>query len=89
MFDDLIALFSGWYQAYATRIRDLLQTNSVQVIMTPDGAGDYVTQTYSTDINPAIWSAYVPWEALIATVIFVVLVVCLFRFLRSVLCKIL
>lgn len=89
MFNDLMALFSGWYNQYVTRIRDLLQTSTVEVIMTPDGAGDYVTQTFASDVNPEIWSAYVPWEALIATVIFVVFIVCVFRFLRSVLCKIL
>lgn len=89
MFDDLIALFSGWYTNYVTTIRNLLHTNTVNVIMTPDGTGDYVTQTYSSDINPEIWSAYVPWEALIGAVVLIVFTVCVFKFMRSVLCKIL
>lgn len=89
MFDDLIALFTGWYMDYVEDIRDLLQTSSVTVNMIPDGSGDYVTNTVASDVNPAIWSAYVPWEALIGAVVLVVFTVCVFRFLRSVLCKIL
>lgn len=38
---------------------------------------------------PEIWSAFVPWEALIAAVVLIVTICCVFRLLRSVLCKIL
>lgn len=89
MFDDLIALFSGWYQDYVEAIRDLLQTSQVIVTMTPDGQGDYVTQTIANDINPEIWSAYVPWEQLIAAVTLIVFTCCIFKLMRSILCKIL
>lgn len=89
MFEDLMDLFTGWYTTYVSRIMNILQTNQVITTLTPDGQGDYVTQTIANDINPEIWSAYVPWEAIIATVIFVVFIVCIFKFLRSVLCKIL
>lgn len=89
MFDDLVALFSGWYADYVEAIRDLLQTSEVIVSYLPDGNGDYVTQTFASDVNPEIWSAYVPWEALIGAVVLVVFTICVFRFLRSVLCKVL
>lgn len=89
MFDDLVALFSGWYADYVESIRDLLGYQQVITTLTPDGQGDYVTQTILNDINPSIWSAYVPWEQLIAAVVLIVFTVSIFKFMRSVLCKIL
>lgn len=40
-------------------------------------------------VLPEIWSAFVPWEQLIAAVVLIVTICCVFRLLRSVLCKIL
>lgn len=74
MFADLVELFSGWYLSFAQSVRDLLQV--------VDSDTGLVT-------NPEIWSAYVPWEHIIATVVLVVFIVCIFRFLRAVLCKML
>lgn len=39
--------------------------------------------------NPEIWSAYVPWEYLIAAVVLCVFVICIFRLIRSFVCRIL
>lgn len=89
MFNDLVALFSGWYADYVEAIRDLLQTSQVIVTLTPDGQGDYVTQTIANELNPEIWSAYVPWEHIIAAAVLIVFTACIFRFMRTVLCKIL
>ena len=85
MFQDLVDLFSGWYSDYVEVIRDLLQTT--HTVLTIDSLGNQVIDTY--DVNPEIWSAYVPWEELIATVTLIVFTVCIFKFMRSVLCKIL
>lgn len=72
MFDQLIALFSGWYMDYVETIRDTLQLTNDDVVS-----------------NPEIWSAYVPWEQIIAAVVLVTLVICLAKFVRSVICQIL
>lgn len=85
MFQDLVDLFSGWYMNYVQDIRTLLETSQQLVVTDGDG-----TQTVITNIvNPEIWSAYVPWEHVIAAVVLVVFTVCVFKFIRSVLCKIL
>lgn len=89
MFDNLVALFSGWFSSYVESIRDLLEYQVTDVVVYSDGAGTVATDTVSYTVNPDIWSAYVPWEHLIATVVLVVFVCCAFRLLRSVLCKIL
>lgn len=74
MFSDLVALFDGWYLSFVSSIRSTLQS------VDPDTG--VVT-------DPEIWSAYVPWEQLIAAVVLCIFIVCVFRFLRSVLCKML
>lgn len=85
MFEDLVDLFSGWYMRYASSIRSLLETTQQTVVTDAEG-----TQTVITNyVNPEIWSAYVPWEHLIAAVTLIVFTVCVFKFIRSVLCKIL
>lgn len=38
---------------------------------------------------PEIWSAFVPWEEIIAVVVLVTFIICTFKLLRSLLCKIL
>lgn len=81
MFDDLIALFSGWYSDFVDSISSL---HFVEVVL--DGSDNVISSTSS---SPDVWSAYVPWEQLIATVVLVTLVVCVFKFMRTVLCKIL
>ena len=81
MFDDLIALFSGWYSDFVSDILDLQVT---EVIL--DGSDSVVS---STSHNIDVWSAYVPWEQLIAAVVLIVMVISVFKLLRSVLCKIL
>ena len=79
MFDDLIALFEGWYSTYVSSIRNLLEvTNTVT-----DAEG---TVTVTT-VVPEIWSAYVPWEALIAAGVLCLFLVLFFRLLRSILCQ--
>lgn len=89
MFDDLVALFSGWYQTLVQNIRDLLAYQVTEVVVYPDGAGNVITDTVSYTVNPSIWSAYVPWEQIIAAVVLIVFIICIFKFMRSVLCKIL
>lgn len=89
MFDDLVALFSGWYQSWVENIRDLLQYSVTEVVVYSGEGGTVATDTISYDVNPDIWSAYVPWEHIIAAVLLIVFTCCAFRFLRSVLCKIL
>lgn len=74
MYADLVALFDGWYLSFAQSIRDLLQIT------------DPETGAVS---SPEIWSAYVPWEHLIAAVVLCVFVICLFRLVRSFVCRIL
>lgn len=75
MFEDLITLFSGWYQTYVSSIKQIL------TITNTDGS-------ITTESLPEVWSAFVPWEALIAAVVLVVFLIVFFRFLRSVVCKI-
>lgn len=72
MFSDLMSLFSGWYQTYVSSIKQIM---------------DNVDSDSGIVSTPEIWSAYVPWEALIAAAILVVFLIVFFRFLRSVLCK--
>ena len=91
MFDDLISLFSGWYSDYVESIRDLIQYQVTDLVMiaTNDGQGGYVSDTVTNTVNPSIWSAYVPWEHIIAAVTLIVFTICIFKFMRSVLCRIL
>lgn len=77
MFSDLVSLFSGWYENYIQSIRSILEVTNTD-------ADGIVTVT-----SPEVWSAYVPWEHLIAAVLLIVLVVCFFKLVRSILCQIL
>lgn len=82
MFDDLVALFSGWYYDYVSYIKNLLVVTNTTT--------DTVNNTVVVEtVVPEIWSAYVPWEQLIASVVLIVFVCVAFKFLRSVLCKML
>lgn len=85
MFDDLIALFSGWYYNFVGDIIDILKYRVGEYQYIGDGVYDYV----ENDIIPSVWSAFVPWEQIIAAIILVVMIVSIFKLLRSVLCKIL
>ena len=89
MFSDLISLFSGWYSDYVETIRDLLQTSEDVLSVVPLDDGTVYTDTVTNIVNPSIWSAYIPWEQLIAAVTLIVFTVCIFKFMRSVLCRIL
>lgn len=77
MFSDLVDLISGWYASYVSEIKGLLE------VVNTDADG------VSTVTAPEIWSAYVPWEHLIAAAILIVFVVAVFKFVRSVICQIL
>lgn len=81
MFDDLIELFSGWYSDFLDTVMSKFST---EVII--DGSDNVLSSTSKT---LDVWSAYIPWEQLIAAVVLVVTICCVFRLLRSVLCKIL
>ena len=89
MFDDLISLFSGWYSDYVAVIRDLLEYSESTLTAFECSDGSIYTDTVTNTINPSIWSAYVPWEQIIAAVVLVTFTVCIFKFMRSVLCRIL
>lgn len=84
MFEDLISLFSGWYFSFVSEIYDLLS----YTVGSYQYDGDYYSYVEYTTV-PEVWSAFVPWEQIIAAVILVVLIVSIFKLLRSVLCKIL
>lgn len=88
MFEDLISLFTGWYSDYVEAIRDLLAYD-VETITAIETANGTVTETVTNTINPDIWSAYIPWEHIFAFVTLIVFVVCSFKLMRSLLCKIL
>lgn len=89
MWSDLLALVGGWYSAYVSQIRGILETTQIITTLTPDGSGDYVTQTIANELIPDVWSAFVPWEHIIATVILLTFTICVFKFMRTILCKIL
>lgn len=81
MFQDLIDLFDGWYQTFVNSISSIMVTEVLE-----DGEGTVLT---SSAKSIDVWSAYVPWEQIIAAAVLIVFIVCIFRFLRSVLCRIL
>ena len=81
MFQDLINLFSGWYLDFCDEV-----ANFSIFTHTFDSDNHLVSITES---SLGVWSAYVPWEQIIATVVLVTFVICIFKFMRSVLCKIL
>lgn len=85
MFDDLVALFSGWYLDFVDSIQSVISYRVGHYEYIGDGIYDYI----ENDVIPEVWSAYVPWEQIIAAVILVVMIVSIFKLLRSVLCKIL
>lgn len=85
MFADLIDLFSGWYYEFISDIAGLLSYRIGEYQYVGEGVYDYV----ENDVIPEVWSAFVPWEQIIAAAFLIVFVCCLFRFLRSVLCRIL
>lgn len=80
MFNDLIALFSGWYLDFVQEIQNAMSVSKVIV----DESGSTTTET----IVPEIWSAYVPWEQLIAAAVLITFLVIIFKLLRSVICRI-
>lgn len=77
MFNDLIALFDGWYSSYVSTINQILTVTNTDA----DGV--------TTVTSPEIWSAYVPWEQLIAAAVLIVFIASFFKFVRSFLCQIL
>lgn len=81
MFDDLISLLGGWYSDFVDTISQILVT---EVVL--DG-NDAVISSTSKSIG--VWSAYVPWEHIIAAVVLIVFISAIFKLLRSILCKIL
>lgn len=81
MFADLVALFSGWYSDFLDAVSQILVT---EVVL---NGSDEVLSSTSRSID--VWSAYVPWEHLIATVVLIVFLCAIFKLLRTVLCKIL
>lgn len=81
MFNDLVALFSGWYSDF---VSDILLLHTTEVVL--DGSDQVVSSTSS---SLSVWSAFVPWEHIISAVVFIVMIVSVFKFLRAVLCKIL
>ena len=89
MFDDLISLFSGWYADYVEAIRDILHYDSESLIAFELSDGSVYSDSVVNSINPSIWSAYVPWEHIIAAVVLITFTICIFKFMRSVLCRIL
>lgn len=81
MFDDLFSLLGGWYSDFVDTISQILVT---EVVL--DGS-DAVISSSSKSID--VWSAYVPWEHIIAAVVLIVFISAIFKLLRSILCKIL
>lgn len=81
MFADLVALFSGWYSDFLESVSQILVT---EVVLS--GSDEVLTST-SRSID--VWSAYVPWEQIIAAVVLIVFLCAIFKLLRTVLCKIL
>lgn len=79
MFDDLVALFSGWYSDFLDSVMSKFAT---EVII--DGSDNLLSSTSKT-ID--VWSAYVPWEHLIAAVVLITFTICIFKLLRSIICK--
>lgn len=77
MWSDLVSLFSGWYASYVSTIRGILEVTNTD-------ADGIVTYT-----SPEIWSAYVPWEELIAAVVLCVFLISFFKLVRFVLCNLL
>ena len=83
MFSDLVALFSGWYYDYVSAIKNLFVVTNTYTF--EDAAGNI--QTNVETVIPEVWSAYVPWEYLIATVVLIVFIAVFFKFMRAVLCR--
>lgn len=81
MFADLVSLFSGWYSDFLDAVSQILVT---EVVL---NGSDEVLSSTSRSID--VWSAYVPWEHLIAAVVLIVFLCSIFKLLRTVLCKIL
>lgn len=80
MFDDLVSLFSGWYSDYVSAIKNLLVVENTVT--------DTVNNTVTVEtVIPEVWSAFVPWEALIGTVVLITFLVLFFRLMRSILCQ--
>lgn len=89
MFQDLIALFSGWYSDYVEAIRSLIEYDYTSIVAVQGPDYTILTDTVTNTVVPSVWSAFVPWEHIIASVTLIVFIVCIFKFMRSVLCKIL
>lgn len=89
MFQSLVDLFSGWYESYVSAIRDLISYEVTQIVAVPGEDYSILTDTVSYEVVPDVWSAFVPWEHIIAATVMIVFLVCIFKFMRSVLCKVL
>lgn len=81
MFDDLISIFSGWYLDFI----EAVSSSHITEVVTD--AEDHVVSSTAKTLD--VWSAYVPWEQIIAAVVLVVLIVSIFKFMRAVICKML
>lgn len=85
MWSDLLTLFGGWYEDYVSAIRSLIE----YTVSVPAIAADGSDLLYEDVIVPSVWSAFVPWEHLIAFVVLITFTICIFKLLRTVLCRIL
>lgn len=85
MWSDLLTLLGGWYEDYVSVIRSLIE----YTVSVPAIAADGSDLLYEDVIVPSVWSAFVPWEHLIAFAVFITFTICIFKLVRSVLCRIL
>lgn len=85
MWSDLLSLLGGWYQDYVSAIRSLIEYS----VSVPAIAADGTDLLYQDIIVPSVWSAFVPWEHLIAFAVLITFIICIFKLVRSVLCRIL
>lgn len=76
MFDQLVSLFSGWYLSFVDSVKSVLTIQNT--------VGEDLVMSV-----PEVWSAFVPWEHLIAAVVLVTFIIALCKLLRCVICQIL
>lgn len=77
MFDEIVALFDFDFSDFVSEIVDLFTTNN-----------EISEGVYETQIANAPWSAFVPWSQIFAFVLLIVFIICIFKFMRAVLCRV-
>lgn len=77
MFNEIVSLFDFDFESWISSIVGFFTTST-----------EISEGVYQETIAEAPWSAFVPWPQVFAFILLVVFIICIFKFMRAVLCRV-